>query len=116
MNFSAVSVCASRPSISRSSASSPAQAFSKKARRSLAGSSSAAWHKSSSCFQRSASIPLLLTELAQQPKLGQPPIPMHRLLRYLQDFRRLLHAQSAVEAQFNHLGLTLVHGRQSLES
>ena len=50
-----------------------------------------------------------------QPTFSQLPVPMHRLLRDLQDFGGFFNAQAAEKAQLDDLTLSRIQRRQRLE-
>src|SRR3984885_1780444 len=98
-----------------SSAASPAPSRRRNSSRSSDDTSSADCNRESTCFHRAASIARSATHVAVKPGASVPPIPHHSDRRYLEHFRRFLHAQASKEAQLNHPRLAHIHAGESLQ-
>src|SRR5499426_1042944 len=102
----------SSASTSLRSASSPAQAASRKAARSLGGRSSAASNSWSIFCQRSGFIRLSLADRMVQPGFCLPPFALNRAGRHLQNLGHFFRRQPAEEFHLNDPAFALVHSRQ----
>src|SRR4030081_592444 len=103
MKFSALLPKTSRDSTSRRRSPSPAQCRSRNSPRCFSSSSKACWTSSSTRDCLSGINLLASAHFAQQPQLGQLPVPHNCFRRNLQHSGSLLDAQSAVESQLNDL-------------
>src|SRR5688572_3891500 len=54
-------------------------------------------------------------QFALEPGLGKFPVAKHSEWRYVQDFGRFLHTQSAEEPQLDHLAGPLAHGCKTFQ-
>src|SRR3981081_713081 len=99
-----------------SSAASPAHAWRRNSSRRSEGTSSADCNRLSTCFHRSASIASSTTHFAKKPGASRVPIAHHSDRRHLEHFRCFLHAQTAKEAQLNHMRLSRIDSGKSLHS
>ena len=64
---------------------------------------------------RSRGLRFITAQLTCEPRSSQPPVAHHCLRRYVKDFRRFVHAQSAKEAQLDDLRTPRINLRQRLE-
>src|SRR5262249_37114201 len=102
----------SSASTSLRSASSPAQAASRKAARSLGGRSSAASHSWSIFCQPSGFTHLSPADLMVQRGFCPPPSALNRAGRHLQTLGHFLRSQPAEELHLNDPAFALIHSRQ----
>src|SRR5215475_451876 len=108
----ACSSARSSASTSLRSASSPAQAASRKAARSLRGRSSTASNNWSIFCQRSGFIRLSLADRMAQPGFCLPPFALNRAGRHFQNLGHFFRSQPAKELHLNDPAFALIHSRQ----